>query len=71
MSEQEYPAGWDVERIQRLIAHNAGLTEDEQVAEDEAAFAHGAGLTTIAVPTELLPAIRRLLASYEAARNFP
>jgi len=71
MIEQEFPEGWDAERVQRLIAEYAGLSEDEQVAEDEAAFAQGPEFTTIAVPVELMPAIRRLLAVHEAARNSP
>ena len=33
----EFPAGWDAERVKRLIGHYEGLSEDEQVAEDEAA----------------------------------
>src|SRR5436853_614611 len=37
MSEPRFPAGWDAERVKRLIAHYESLSEDEQVAEDEAA----------------------------------
>jgi len=37
MSESKFPAGWDAERVKRLIDYYEGLTEDEQVAEDEAA----------------------------------
>jgi hypothetical protein len=67
MSESRFPAGWDAERVQRLIDYYEGLSEDEQVAEDEAAIAaerHGQAI--IAVPDELLPEIRRLLAAYQA-----
>ena len=39
MSESRFPAGWDAERVKRLIDYYEGLSEDEQVAEDEAAAA--------------------------------
>jgi hypothetical protein len=67
MSESKYPAGWDAGRVKRLIDYDEGLSEDEQVAEDEAAIAEErAGQAVIAVPVELLPEIRRLLAAYQA-----
>jgi hypothetical protein len=67
MSESRFPAGWDAERVQRLIDYYEGLSEDEQVAEDEAAIAaERQGQAIIAVPDELLPEIRRLLAAYQA-----
>jgi hypothetical protein len=67
MSESKYPAGWDAERVKRLIDYYEGLSEDEQVAEDEAAIAEERqGQAVIAVPDELLPEIRRLLAAYQA-----
>lgn len=64
MSDSKYPAGWDEDRVKRLIGHYDALTDDEQVAEDEAAVADGRGQTVIAVPNGLLPAIRQLLADY-------
>jgi len=68
MSESRFPAGWDAERVQRLIEYYEGLSEDEQVADDEAAFAaERPGQTVISVPEELLPAIRRLLAAHKSA----
>jgi len=35
MSECELPDGWDEERVQRVLAHYEGQTEDEAAAEDE------------------------------------
>ena len=67
MSEPRFPAGWDAERVKRLIEYYESLSDDEQVAEDEAATAQQAGQTVITVPDELLPAIRRLLASHKSA----
>ena len=62
MSDQRFPPAWDEERVKRLIAHYDSLSEEEQVAEDEAAVAEQKGQTVITVPETLLPAIRQLLA---------
>jgi hypothetical protein len=67
MSEPRFPAGWDAERVKRLIAHYESMSEDEQVAEDEAAEEEKEGQTVITVPDELLPAIRKLLATHKSA----
>jgi hypothetical protein len=64
MSESKFPAGWNAERVQRLIEHYETLSEEEQVAEDEAAAQRQNGQTVITVPDELLPAIRQLLAGH-------
>ena len=66
MRDSRFPAGWDAERVKRLIDFYEGLSEDEQVAEDEAGIAdQQQGQAVITVPEELLPEIRRLLASYQ------
>jgi hypothetical protein len=67
MSEPRFPPGWDAARVQRLIDHYESLSEDEQVAEDEAAAAEQKGQVVITVPEELLPAIRKLLARHKSA----
>lgn len=67
MSAQDFPAGWDEERVKRIISHYDGLSEDELVVEDEKAAAEQTGQTVIAVPDDLLPAIRNLLASHKTA----
>jgi hypothetical protein len=67
MSDQNFPPGWDAERVNRLLSHYDGLSEDEQVAEDEEAAAEQAGQAVISVPDDLLPAIRQLLATHRTA----
>ena len=68
ISEQKFPAGWDADRVKRLIGHYEGLSEDEQVAEDEqAAAGQRPGQTAVTVPDALLPAIRQLLAAHKSA----
>jgi hypothetical protein len=58
---QEYPKGWNEERVKKVLDHYENQTEDEAVAEDEAAY-KADGQTVMIVPTKLVPAIRRLLA---------
>ena len=43
MKQNEFLPGWDEERVQSVIAHYDQQTEDEAVAEDEAAFQHADG----------------------------
>jgi hypothetical protein len=38
MKQTRYPEGWDEERVCKLLLHYEAQTEDEAVAEDEAAF---------------------------------
>jgi hypothetical protein len=71
MSDQNFPPGWDAERVNRLLSHYDGLSEDEQVAEDEEAAAEQAGQAVISVPDDLLPAIRQLLATHRTAWSRP
>lgn len=48
MSKQHYPAGWDAARVQRLIDHYENMTDEEMIAEDEAA--RKAGKNHLPVP---------------------
>lgn len=61
MSKQDYPPGWDEQRVREVLAHYENQTEDEQFAEIEAAW-EAEGITIMAVPTELAPRVRALLA---------
>ena len=38
MKQGTFPLGWDEERVRRVLAHYEQQTEEEAVAEDEAAF---------------------------------
>lgn len=60
MPKSEFPPGWDEQRVCELIAHYENQTEEEAVAEDEAAFELQTS-TMVEVPNELLPAVRELL----------
>jgi len=36
--QKNFPPGWDEDRVKRVLAHYEEQTEEEAVAEDEAAF---------------------------------
>ena len=38
MDRNTYPTGWNKQRVQEVIAHLETRTEEETIAEDEAAF---------------------------------
>jgi hypothetical protein len=61
MKQSKFPKGWDEERVKRVLDHYDNLTEDEAVAEDEAAW-EDATQTFVEVPNELVPAVRELIA---------
>ena len=68
MKQSKFPVGWDEERVRRVIAHYEQQTEEEAVAEDEAAF-EDATQTVMEVPKELVPAIRKLIAKHQERRT--
>ena len=65
MKKNKFPKGWDEERVHRILAHYETQTEDEAVAEDEAAF-EDRTQTLMEVPKELVPTIRELIAKQRA-----
>ena len=67
MSKNQFPPGWDNDRVQKLIAELDSRTEEEWVAADEAAAADGDDQAVVTVPMALLPEVRRLLATYKPA----
>ena len=62
MKQPSFPPGWDAERVRRVLAHYESQTEDEAVAEDEAAM-DSSRATVMEIPPELVPDVRALLAS--------
>jgi hypothetical protein len=61
MAQSRFPPGWDEERVQRVLAHYETQSEDEALAEDEAAF-ETPGQTVMGVPSELVRVVRELIA---------
>jgi hypothetical protein len=64
MKQSKFPPGWDEERVRSVLTAYEQQTEEEAVAEDEAAF-ESATQTFIEVPNELLPAVRELIAKHK------
>ncbi len=60
-----FPPGWDEERVRRVIEHYESQSEDEAIAEDEAAF-EDKNHTVMLIPNELVSAVRALLSQHSA-----
>ena len=63
MSAGNFPPGWDEERVRRVLEHYDTQSEDEAVAEDEAAL-EDRTQTLFEVPVELVPEVRELIARH-------
>jgi hypothetical protein len=63
MRKTQFPPGWDEERVRRVLDHYDQQTEQEGAAEDEAAY-EDLNQTTMEIPTELVPAVRELIAKH-------
>jgi hypothetical protein len=66
MTKQKFPPGWDAQRVREVLAHYENQNEDEQFAEIEAAH-EADGITIMAVPTDLAPEVRALIARKHSA----
>jgi hypothetical protein len=67
MSEQSrFPVGWNEQRVREVIEHYEKQTEDEEFAEIEASF-ESDDVTLMAIPTEMVPEVRALLARNQSA----
>lgn len=60
MKVNEFPPGWDKERVRRVIEHYETQSEEEAVAEDEAAY-EDSPQTFMQIPNTLVPKVRELL----------
>ena len=65
MKQTTYPPGWDEERVRRVLEHYETQSDEEAVAEDEAAY-EAVTHTAMEVPVELVPTIRELIAKRRA-----
>lgn len=64
MKESNFPKRRDAEKVLRLIRYDDEQTEDEAIAEDEAAF-EDQNQTVTEVPSDLVPAVRALIAKQQ------
>lgn len=63
MKQSKFPPGWDEEKVRRVLARYEEQTEDEAVAEDEAAFEDQTH-TVMEIPNHLVPVVRELIAKH-------
>jgi hypothetical protein len=68
MKQSQFPPGWNEERVQRVLAHYEEQSEEEAVAEDEAAF-EDQTQTVMEIPKGLVPAVRELVAKHQGEKN--
>jgi len=61
MTDKRFPPGWDEERVRRVLEHYEHQSDEEALAEDEAAF-ESTTHTVMEVPVDLVPAVRELIA---------
>jgi hypothetical protein len=62
--KSEFPAGWDDARIRKVLDYYERQTDEEAAAEHEAALSRP-NHTLLEVPTELVPAVREIIAEHE------
>jgi hypothetical protein len=70
MRQQHFPAGWDEGRVKKLLQHYEKQTEEEAVAEDEAAYLRR-DQTVIVVPKNLVPTITKMIARQGKQKRTP
>ena len=68
MKKSKFPPGWDQQKVRRVLKHYEQQTEEEAVAEDEAA-SEDSTQAVIEVPRELVPTIRELIAKHKGSRR--
>ena len=61
----KYPPGWNKERVLRVIEHYENQTDEEAIAEAEAALEDPSEVL-LSIPVELVPKVRDLIAHYNA-----
>ncbi len=64
MKQSRFPPGWDADRVRRVLEHYEEQTDEEAVAEDEAAYEQP-DHTAMEVPVDLVPAVRELIARHK------
>ena len=62
-NKENFPPGWDEQRVRRVLAHYESQTEEQAVAEDEAAD-EDPDQTFMQVPNDLVPQVRELISRH-------
>lgn len=61
MKQAKFPEGWNEDRVRKLLEHYEAQSDEEAVAEDEAAY-DSITHTAMEVPVDLVPKVRELIA---------
>ena len=70
MRQNQFPPGWDEERVRQVLSHYEEQTEEEAVAEDEAAR-EDQTQTVMEIPKELVAEVRELIARHQSSKKAP
>jgi hypothetical protein len=62
MSKENFPEGWNEERVRRVLAHYEHQAEEDALIEDEAGIESSE--TVMSVPHDLVPKVRELIAKH-------
>ncbi|MDJ0590180.1 MAG: hypothetical protein QNJ72_09330 [Pleurocapsa sp. MO_226.B13] len=65
-TKNQFPRGWNEEKVKAVIEYYDNQTEDEAVAEDEAIL-DNSDRTMMQIPSNLVPVVRELLARHQAS----
>jgi hypothetical protein len=60
VTKKPFPPGWDEARVQQVLDHYESQSDEEALAEDDAAF-ETTTETAMTVPTDLVPTVRALI----------
>jgi len=60
MSQNKFPAGWDEDKVRRVLAYYDEQTENDALIEDKAGIEPSE--TVMNVPHDLVPKVRELIA---------
>jgi hypothetical protein len=68
MKLNEFPAGWDEQRVREVVDYYENQTDAEATSEQEAALSRLKD-TVMEVPAELVPVFRELIARHQHERR--
>jgi hypothetical protein len=63
MTSQRFPPGWDEARVRRVLEQYESQTDEEALAEDEAAV-EAPTEAAMTIPIELVPEVRKLIGKH-------
>jgi hypothetical protein len=64
MSDNKFPAGWDEQKVRRVLGHYEGQTEEDAAVDDEAGVQSSE--TVMSIPHDLVSKVRELIAKRQS-----